>query len=41
VIHHIVAKNTIDEDVMVALTRKEKTQTSLIDAVKAKLEVVR
>lgn len=41
VIHHIIAKNTIDEDVMVALTRKEKTQTSLIDAVKAKLEVVR
>lgn len=41
VIHHIIAKDTIDEDVMTALTRKEKTQTSLIDAVKAKLEVVR
>jgi len=41
VIHHIIAKDTIDEDVMAALTRKEKTQTSLIDAVKAKLEVVR
>lgn len=41
VIHHIIAKNTIDEDVIVALTRKEKTQASLIDAVKAKLEVVR
>lgn len=41
VIHHIIAKDTIDEDVIVALTRKEKTQTSLIDAVKAKLEVVR
>lgn len=41
VIHHIIAKDTIDEDVMLALTRKEKTQTSLIDAVKAKLEVVR
>lgn len=41
VIHHIIAKGTIDEDVMAALTRKEKTQTSLIDAVKAKLEVVR
>lgn len=41
VIHHIIAKDTIDEDVMAALTRKEKTQASLIDAVKAKLEVVR
>ncbi len=41
VIHHIVAKDTIDEDVMTALTRKEKTQASLIDAVKAKLEVKR
>jgi len=41
VIHHIIVKDTIDEDVMTALTRKEKTQTSLIDAVKAKLEVVR
>jgi SNF2 family DNA or RNA helicase len=41
VIHHIIAKDTIDEDVMTALTRKEKTQASLIDAVKAKLEVVR
>jgi len=41
VIHHIIAKDTIDEDVIVALTRKEKTQASLIDAVKAKLEVVR
>lgn len=40
VIHHIIAKDTIDEDVIVALTRKEKTQASLIDAVKAKLEVV-
>lgn len=41
VIHHIIAKDTIDEDVITALTRKEKTQSSLIDAVKAKLEVVR
>lgn len=41
VIHHIITKDTIDEDVMTALTRKEKTQTSLIDAVKAKLEVKR
>lgn len=41
VIHHIIAKDTIDEDVILALTRKEKTQASLINAVKAKLEVVR
>ena len=41
VIHHIVTKDTIDEDVMTALTKKEKTQASLIDAVKAKLEVKR
>lgn len=39
VIHHILTKDTIDEDVMAALTRKEKTQASLIDAVKANLEV--
>ena len=39
VIHHIITKGTIDEDVMTALTRKEKSQASLIDAVKAKLEV--
>jgi len=38
VIHHIIAKGTIDEDVMRALKRKEKTQTALIDAVKARLE---
>lgn len=38
VIHHIVAKDTIDEDVMKALSKKEKIQGSLIDAVKARLE---
>jgi len=41
VIHHIITKGTIDEDVMKALSKKEKTQTALINAVKAKLEVVR
>lgn len=41
IVHHIIAKDTIDEDVILALTRKEKTQASLINAVKAKLEVVR
>ncbi len=39
VIHHIIAKDTIDEDVMKALRRKKKTQDSLINAVKANLEV--
>lgn len=39
VIHHIIAKETIDEDVMAALQRKEKIQNALINAVKAKLEV--
>lgn len=37
VIHHIIAKDTIDEDVMKALQKKEKTQNALIDAVKAEL----
>ena len=41
VIHHIITKGTIDEDVMAALQKKEQTQTSLIDAVKARLEVKR
>jgi len=39
VIHHIIAKDTIDENVMAALSKKEKTQNSLIESVKAKLEV--
>jgi SNF2 family DNA or RNA helicase len=38
IIHHIVAKDTIDEQVMKALKRKDKTQTALIDAVKANLK---
>jgi SNF2 family DNA or RNA helicase len=37
VIHHIITKGTIDEDVMRALERKDKTQTALIDAVKARI----
>ncbi len=37
VIHHIIAKDTIDEDVMKALRLKEKTQDSLIDAVKVRI----
>lgn len=38
VIHHIIAKDTIDEQVMVALKRKDRTQSALIDAVRANLE---
>jgi SNF2 family DNA or RNA helicase len=37
VIHHIVTKGTIDEDVLAALSRKETGQAALIDAVKANL----
>lgn len=39
IIHHIIAKGTMDENVMLAISRKEKTQANLIDAVKAQLEV--
>ena len=39
VIHHIIAIGTIDEQVMKALRKKEKTQDALIDAVRANLEV--
>ncbi|OCN04066.1 DEAD/DEAH box helicase [Erysipelotrichaceae bacterium MTC7] len=41
IVHHIITKNTIDEDVLLALTKKEKIQDALIDAVKANLEVMR
>ena len=34
---HIITEGTIDEDVMKALERKDKTQTALIEAVKANL----
>jgi SNF2 family DNA or RNA helicase len=36
-IHHILTKDTIDEQIQKALSRKEITQSSLIDAVKAHL----
>ncbi len=38
IIHHIVTKGTIDEQVMRALKRKDRTQVALIDAVKANLK---
>ena len=39
VIHHILTTGTIDEQIMGALKRKDRTQAALIDAVKAQLEV--
>jgi len=39
IIHHIIAKGTIDERVMKALFEKDRTQTALIDAVKANLKI--
>lgn len=41
VIHHIIAENTIDERIMNALRKKDRTQSALIDAVKANLEVTK
>ena len=37
VIHHLITKNTIDEDVMKSLKRKDKTQEALMRAVKARI----
>lgn len=38
VIHHIVTEDTIDELILKALNRKEKTQNALIDAVRVTLK---
>ena len=38
IIHHLVAAGTMDEKVMQALERKDKTQATLIDAVKAEVK---
>lgn len=40
VIHHIITKGTIDQQVMNVLEQKDKIQTALIDAVKANLKEV-
>ena len=37
VIHHIIAKDTIDDNILRALRSKDHTQSALIDAVKAQL----
>lgn len=39
VIHHLITKDTIDEKIMSALKKKDKTQSALIDAVKADLRI--
>jgi len=41
VIHHIIAAGTIDERIMAALQKKDQSQSALIDAVKANLEVTK
>ena len=40
VIHHILCEETIDENVVMALKNKSKTQEALLKAVKANTEVV-
>lgn len=37
VIHHLITKNTIDENIMKSLKRKDKTQEALMRAVKARI----
>lgn len=39
VIHHLITKDTIDEKIMSALKKKDRTQSALIDAVKADLNI--
>lgn len=38
VVHHIIAKDTIDEAIMLAIRRKDKTQQKLLNAVKDYIE---
>lgn len=38
IIHHLIAKGTVDEDVMKALANKEVNQSILLEAVKARLK---
>jgi SNF2 family DNA or RNA helicase len=37
IIHHIITERTIDEQILMALTKKDRTQSDLINAVKANL----
>ena len=34
VVHHIIAKDTVDEAIMLAIRRKDKTQQNLLNAVR-------
>ena len=38
IVHHIITKNTVDEDVMRALGNKEINQNTLLEAVKARIK---
>ncbi len=38
IVHHLVAKGTIDEDVVARLTKKAATQDELVQALKARIE---
>lgn len=40
IIHHLVAENTVDEDVMKSLENKDRTQEALMRAVKARIQKV-
>ena len=40
IIHHLIAKGTVDEDVMNALANKEVNQNMLLEAVKARIKEV-
>ena len=37
VVHHIITEGTIDESIMIALQKKDRTQSALIAAVKAEI----
>ena len=37
-VHHVICKNTVDEDVLKAVSQKDMTQSRLIDAVRARLK---
>jgi len=38
IIHHLVSKGTLDEDVIAALSRKDGEQNSLLEAIKARID---
>lgn len=41
IIHHLIVKDSVDELVMAALQRKDETQESLLEALKAKIKEVK